>query len=109
MNREEFHKWLFSDKDGKVMRFSSHGMPFAVFKHGAEWGGSCEIGDVKCGIRILHNMDGEDGKRLEVWFPHKELGREVDFDEATLVGHMAIQGSFKEGNGKCVFRRLIDG
>lgn len=108
MNRSEFHKWLFQNKDWQTIKFSGHTMPFAVFKDDAVWGGSCEIGDVKCNIRIRHNMDGEKGKRLEVWFPNEELGREVPVEESTLVGYMSIQGSFKDGTGKCVFRRWRD-
>ena len=102
----ELHRWLFQDKDGKEIKFPQKSMPFAVFKKHAVWGGSCEIGYCKCRIRIRHNNDGEKGKRLEVWFPHKELDEFVPWDKSTLVGYMEIQGSFQRGNGKCVFRRI---
>ena len=102
----ELHRWLFCNKDGQEMSFPQKSMPFAVFKKDAEWGGSCEIGGTKCRIRIRHNSDGEKGRRLEVWFPHKDLEEAIPLDESTLVGYMEIQGSFQKSNGKCVFRRI---
>ena len=81
-------------------------MPFTVFKRDAVWGGSCEIGGTICRIRIRHNSEGEKGRRLEVWFPHKELEEVIPLDKSTLVGYMEIQGSFQKSNGKCVFRRI---
>jgi hypothetical protein len=109
LTRDEMHRWCFEKRDGKEMRFSQKSMPFAVFRENAVWGGVCEIGDIKCRIRIRHNSEGEKGKRLEVWFPDQELGKEVPFEESTLVGYMLIQGSFQKGNGKCVFRRIENG
>ena len=102
----ELHRWLFHDKDGKEIKFPQKSMPFAVFKKDAVWGGSCDIGDCKCRIRIRHNSGGEKGKRLEVWFPHEELDKVVPFEKSTLVGHIEIRGNFREGTGKCVFRRI---
>lgn len=49
-----------------------------------------------------------EGRRLEVWFPHEELGREVPFERATHVGYMKIKGSWREGMGQCYFEP-IDG
>ena len=100
----ELHRWLFHNKNGQTIVFPQKSMPFAVFKKDAVWGGTCEVGGIKCRIRIRHNDEGEKGKRLEVWFPHEELGRELSFEEATLVGYIEIRGSFREGTGKCVFR-----
>ena len=79
-----------------------------MFKQNAVWGGSCEIGDTKCRIRIRHNSGGEKGKRLEVWFPHEVFDVVVPFDKSTLVGFIEIQGSFQKGNGKCLFRRITN-
>lgn len=104
----ELHRWLFHNKDGQTIVFPQKSMPFAVFKKDAIWGGICEIGGIKCRIRIRHNSEGEKGKRLEVWFPHEELEEVVPQDKSTLVGYMAIIGSFQKGNGKCVFRRILD-
>ena len=101
--RSEMHHWLFSRREGHEITFSQKNMPFKVFKPNAVWGGSCEIGTIKCRIRIRHNSDGEKGKRLEIWFPHEELGKEVPFEESTLVGYMKIKGSWQKGTGKCFF------
>ena len=105
MKGHELHRWLFCDKDGEEMSFSQKSMPFAVFRDNAIWGGSCDIGAAKCRIRIRHNSNGEKGKRLEVWFPHKDLDEVVPFEKSTLVGYMAIRGSFQNGTGKCIFKR----
>lgn len=102
----EFHRWLFHNKDGQEISFSQKHMPFSVFKKDAVWGGSCEIGGTICRIRIRHNSEGEKGRRLEIWFPHKELDVVVPLEQSTLVGYMEIRGSFQKGNGKCVFRRI---
>ena len=102
----KLHRWLFHNKAGQAIAFMQKQMPFAVFKKDAVWGGICEIGGIRCRRRIRHNDEGEKGKRLEVWFPHAELGRELSFEEATLVGHMAIEGSFQKGTGKCIFRKI---
>ena len=102
-DRTVLHRWLFSDKSGKTFRFSQRHMPFAVFKTNAVWGGTCEIGDAKCRIRIRHNNDGEKGKRLEVWFPHEELGKVIPYEKSTLVGYMKIKGNWREGTGECYF------
>lgn len=104
----ELHRWLFQDKDGKEIKFPQKSMPFAVFKKNAVWGGSCEIGGTICRIRIRHNSEGEKGRRLEVWFPHNELGEDIPFDKSTLVGYMEILGSFQKGDGKCLFRRITN-
>lgn len=101
----EIHRWLFCNKDGQDISFSQKRMPFAVFGENAVWGGSCEIGGMKCRIRIRHNSAGEKGRRLEIWFPHEELDVEVPFEKSTLVGYMEIRGSFQKGTGKCIFRR----
>ena len=106
--RHRFHRWLFHNKDGQEIVFSQKNMPFAIFKPNAVWGGSCEIGGIKCRIRIRHNMEGEKGKRIEVWFPHKELNKEMSFEDSTLVGYMEIQGSWQKKTGKCIFRRVED-
>lgn len=102
----ELHRWLFHNKEGQEIAFSQKSMPVAVFKKDAVWGGTCEIGGIRCRIRIRHNSGGEKGKRLEVWFPHEELDEVISLDKSTLVGYMEIQGSFQKGNGKCVFRRI---
>ena len=81
-------------------------MPFAVFKKNAVWGGTCDIGDCHCRIRLRHNSEGEKGRRLEVWFRHSELDEVLPFEKSTLVGYVEIQGSFQKGNRKCVFRRI---
>lgn len=104
--RLALHRWLFADKNGKEMKFSQKTMPFAVFKHNAVWGGVCTIGDIKCRIKIWHNSEGEKGKRLEVRFPHEELGKVVPIDKTTLVGYIGIQGSFQKGTGTCVFQTI---
>ena len=102
----EFHRWLFLDKGGKEIKFPQKSMPFAVFKKDAVWGGSCDIGDCRCRIRIRHNSIGQKGRRLEIWFPHEELDEVIPFERATLVGFVEIQGSFQKGTGKCLFRQL---
>lgn len=99
----EFHRWLFADKDGKEIKFPQRGMPYAAFKENAVWGGPCTIGDTKCRIRIRHNSEGEKGRRLEIWFPDRELGVEVPFEHSTHVGYVKISGSFQKGTGKCFF------
>ena len=103
-NIDVHRHWLFANKDGKEIKFSQRTMPFAVFKPNAKWGGVCIIGDVKCRIRILHNQEGEKGKRLEVWFPDRELGREVPLEGTTIVGHIEIRGNWREKTGRCIFR-----
>lgn len=101
--RDELHRWLFARKEGKEMTFSARSMPFAVFKPNAVWGGVCDLGEVKCRLRIRHNMEGKNGMRLEVWFPHIELGEVVPFEKSTLVGYMKIKGNWREGTGHCFF------
>lgn len=101
--RDVFHRWLFHNKDGKTINFTQKSMPFAVFKPNAVWGGVCELGEVKCRLRIRHNMEGERGKRLEVWFPHIELGEVLPFEKSTLVGYMKISGNWRDGTGRCFF------
>ena len=102
-NRDRHHRWLFEGKSGWEIRFTQKHMPFAVFKEDAEWGGICYIGDVKCKIRVKHNGNGEKGKRLEVWFPHRELGKEVPYEQSTLVGYMKIKGNWRDKTGRCLF------
>lgn len=101
--RDDFHRWLFERKQGHEVKFTQKSMPFAVFKENAEWGGSCQVGDVKCRIRIRHNSSGEKGKRLEVWFPHSEYGKKVPYEESTLVGYIKISGNWRDGTGVCLF------
>ena len=105
MKGSELHRWLFHDKDGKEIKFHQKNMPFVVFKPNATWGGSCEIGAIDCCVRIRHNSDGEKGKRLEIWFPYRDNSDSVPIEKATLVGYMAIQGSFQKKTGKCIFRQ----
>ena len=104
----ELHRWLFHNKEGLEIKFPQRSMPFAVFKKDAVWGGSCEIGGTICRIRIRHNSEGEKGRRLEIWFPHKELDEAVPFSKSTLVGYMEIRGCYQKGSGKCFFRRIRD-
>ena len=101
--RDDLHRWLFARKGGKEIKFRTKKMPFKVFEPDAVWGGSCELGDTPCRIRVKHNMSGEKGKRLEVWFPHSELDEEVPWERSTLVGYMQVVGNFRQGTGRCIF------
>ena len=101
--RDTWNRWLFERKRGHEIKFTQKSMPFSIFKDNAEWGGTCLIGEVKCCIRIRHNGCGEKGKRLEIWFPHSELGKKVPYEESTLVGYMRISGNFRLGTGRCLF------
>ena len=106
MERHKLHRWLFKGKSGKEIRFSAPHMPFSVFMPNAVWGGSCTIGEAICCIRIRHNSSGEKGRRLEVWFPHKEYREEVPYAEATLVGYVKIRGNWKEKTAHCYFQHI---
>lgn len=115
MTRDERHRWLFANKDGKNITFTQEGMPFRILKDGARFGGVVHIGDTKCRIRILRNQKAERGKRNEVRFPDVEWKKiddgsgdglwtnEVSDSDSTLVGYMEIAGNWKEGTGKCIF------
>lgn len=115
MTRDERHRWLFADKDGKRISFTQEGMPFRILKDGARFGGVVYIGDTKCRIRILRNGKAPKGKRNEVHFPDAEWRKEEDASgdglwtnevadcDSTLVGYMEIKGNWKTGEGKCVF------
>ena len=115
MTRDERHRWLFANKDGKKITFTQEGMPFRILKDGARFGGVVHIGDTKCRIRILRNQKAERGKRNEVRFPDVEWKKiddgsgdglwtnEVSDSDSTLVGYMEIAGNWKKGTGKCIF------
>lgn len=102
----DLHRWLFRPKDGQKIEFTQRNMPFAVFKPHALWGGTCLIGDIKCDVWIQHNDEGEKGKRLEIYFPHKLIGQTVPIEKTTHVGYMKIEGSWQKGTGKCFFEFL---
>lgn len=106
MTRDEWNRWCFAHMDGREMSFISHGMPFKVMKHDAEFGGVAYIGDCKCRVRIVHRQDAEKGKRYEVRFPDTELDVKLATEDTTLVGYMEIKGNWREHEGKCVFHPI---
>lgn len=106
MTRDERHRWLFAQMEGRDMRFPSSGMPFKVMKPDGEFGGVAYIGDCKCRIRVVHKPEAEKGKRYEVRFPDSELDQEVPMCKATLVGYMEIKGNWQEHTGECIFHPI---
>ena len=119
MTRDELHRWLFANMEGRLITFDQKGMPFRIMKPDAEFGGVVHINDTKCRLRILHRKDSEKGKRYDVYFPDREWKRigtdeegkpvwtdKVSTDESTLVGYMEISGNWKDGKGRCIFHTL---
>ena len=111
MTRDERHRWLFANMEGKKITFTQQGMPFRILQPDARFGGVVHIGDTKCRIRIIRNESAEKGKRNEVRFPDSEWkecengewSNHVDDNDTTLVGYMEITGNWKLGEGKCIF------
>ena len=119
MTRDERHRWLFANMDGRRISFKQQGMPFRVMRPDAVFGGVAFLDNNKCRIRIVHRQDAEKGKRYEVRFPDEEwkaIGvdaegktiweNKVSLEETTLVGYMEITGNWRNGDGKCIFHPL---
>ena len=68
MTRDERHRWLFANMDGRRITFGQRIMPFRVMRPNAEVGGVAFLDGNRCRIRIVHRQDAEKGKRYEVRF-----------------------------------------
>ncbi|MBO6031773.1 MAG: hypothetical protein J6Q22_09995 [Prevotella sp.] len=118
MKRDEMHRLLFSNMEGRQITFKQKGMPFRVMRPNSVFGGVAYFDNNKCRIRIVHRQESEEGKRYEVRFPDVEWKlisngsgegvwtNKVEDCDSTLVGYMEITGNWKAGTGKCIFHSI---